>query len=100
MKKILIIALALLGMASAQAQTDDYTPLVREGSEWYYVYFPDYSSRSTMVLTRIGADTVAYGNTYHKVYYLSSPSELETSSKMTLLVREVNKKVYAIPTSN
>lgn len=79
---LLIAALGVLTQQPMSAQADDdYTPLVREGSEWHYAGF----------FLRIEGDTVVNDIAFKKLiktYLWSGDTEIRA------LIREEDKKVY------
>ena len=114
MKKILFLATMLLGTVATYAQTDDYTPLVREGSEWCYLgdcyQSKKYIQYGITVLEvyhyyRFEGDTVAYNHKYKILNrYEKLLCERSDGSRFLMdyeiwepfaFVREENKKVYA-----
>lgn len=100
MKKIVLLtALFLVTWNSLSAQTsdDNYTPLVREGSEWMF-----YSPReSTHYKYFIQGDTVVNGFNYKVVYRMGVHFAGNESEEIVMmltrhgLVREEDKKVYS-----
>ena len=81
--------------AQAQAQSEDYLPLVREGVRWHYVKSFIDSQEEIFVDTpyyyEFKGDSILNGKTYKKCYVTSSePKE----SGLVALVREEDKKVY------
>ena len=114
MKKIVLLAAMLLGTLATYAQTDDYTPLVREGSEWCYLgdcyQSKKYIQYGITVLEvyhyyRFEGDTVAYNHKYKILNrYETLLCERSDGSRFLMdyeiwepfaFVREENKKVYA-----
>ena len=103
MKRTILILSALLGMAAAYAQSDDYLPIAREGSEWCYEgNAPAYDYQ--YMVYRFEGDTIADGryykilNRYNKLlctnpdgsYYLKDHGGWIHYA----LVHEEGKKVY------
>lgn len=96
MKKIVLLtALFLVTWNSLSAQTsdDNYTPLVREGSEWVYYsnVLGDYYKLYIM------GDTIVNGNTYKVIHRFGSHPEYNDIPTTTThaIIREENKCVYA-----
>ena len=98
MKKILSVIMSMLFASiavQAQAQSEDYLPLVREGVRWHYVktvygFINEIDSRSNIYYEFKG-DSIRTGKSYKKCYVTSTIPE---ESKLEALVREENKKVY------
>ena len=104
MKKILFLAAMLLGTVAVHAQSDDYLPIAREGSEWCYEGIAPDDDYQYMVY-RFEGDTIADGryykilNRYDKLlctnpdgsYYLKDHDGWIHYA----LVHEEGKKVYA-----
>ncbi|MBQ0114279.1 MAG: hypothetical protein KBT10_00150 [Bacteroidales bacterium] len=94
MKKILFLAAMLLGTVATYAQSDDYIPLVREGSEWCYTNGSNGNYDKHLLVFSIEGDTIAYGRTYKILY--ANP---KTAKTVSCLVREEDKKVYSVELS-
>ncbi len=118
MKKIIISLLMLMGITGVQAQEYEYVPLVREGVKWvYYVRMEKDSRIHWCPLTiEFSGDTILgrgayamYGHdTFKKCYMTIDPEfkdvwPMETDENGTFLaamMRETNKRVFAIYTKN
>ncbi|MBO4814032.1 MAG: hypothetical protein J5523_03650 [Muribaculaceae bacterium] len=118
MKKIIISLLMLIGITGAQAQEYEYVPLVREGVKWvYYVRMEKNNQVHWCPLTiEFSGDTILgrgayamYGHdTFKKCYMTIDPEfkdvwPMETDENGTFLaamMRETNKRVFAIYTKN
>ncbi|WP_407401759.1 hypothetical protein [Sodaliphilus sp.] len=94
-KMFLIIAFVLASWSSISAQTsdDNYTPLVREGSEW--VYFSNVLGDYYRLY--ITGDTTVNGNTYKVIRRFGSYPDYNDIPMTTThaIIREENKRVYA-----
>ena len=104
MKKIYLIALVLLccsGMASAQI---DYTPLVREGVRWVYLFSDvtnygeseDFGKGDYAYFMEFRGDTIINGLTYKKLYSSFTRTFDETKIRPVAYLREADKHVYGI----
>ncbi len=86
----------LLCVITAQAQTDNYQPLVREGVVWHYAYhhFIDESVGSYATIQRLQfkGDTIINGVDYKKCYFYES-EVLNENEKPLCCAREENGKV-------
>ena len=110
MKRILLLAAMLLGTVATYAQTDDYIPLVREGSEWcYHGNFLGPSdgkwTGTEFTFYTISGDSTITGVTYKKVLmkrvFMIENDNGELSicyvddvPSIPALVREEDKRVY------
>lgn len=100
MKGILLFILALVASTSAYCQTADgnYTPLVREGSEWYY---SPYAIEHRPYKLYIQGDSVVDGVNYKILYYCGTIQFVDSvvfdNIWQHALLREEDKKVYMIP---
>ena len=93
MKKIFtIMLLALLGNIAAQAQENDYQPLVREGVVWHYSrVYGDMPSEEHCTMFFEG-DSIVNDVTYKKCIEISSSG----NRRVAALMREQDKVVYSI----
>ncbi|MBQ0116091.1 MAG: hypothetical protein KBT10_09540, partial [Bacteroidales bacterium] len=104
MKRTILILSALLGMAAAYAQSDDYLPIAREGSEWCYEGTEYYDNSCLYAIYRFEGDTIADGryykilNRYDKLLYTNPDGSYYLKDYKDLihyaLVHEEGKKVY------
>lgn len=99
-KMILFIALILVAWSSLSAQTsDNYTPIVRDGSEWVYLN----SWGPETYKYRIEGDSTINGINYKKLIrigYNTIDENREIWAYVTTthcLLREENKRVYGLP---
>ena len=101
MKQILLLLLAVLASLSALCQTVDsnYTPIVREGSEWVF-----HAKDKTPYKYVVGNDTIFNGVLYKKLYRKGiwfieeeNGDVMEAyDTAVYSLIREENKKVYQV----
>ena len=93
MKKILtMMLLALLCSIAAQAQENDYQPLVREGVKWHYSrVYGDQPNEEACVMFFEG-DSIVNDVTYKKCVEISSSG----NRRVAALMREKDKVVYSI----
>ena len=94
MKKIiLIIAFVLASWSGISAQTsdDNYTPLVREGSEWVY---HSQSAPHKPYKLYIKGDTILLGKKYKMVFAKEGLNQYK--STLAALLREEDKRVYQV----
>lgn len=99
MKSVLYIFVLVASISAyCQAADDNYTPLVREGNEWCYVTTNIDQPHYTL---RINGDTILNGIVYKKLYrsgvfYNEQTEDWRLGTVLHSLVRENDKKVYAI----
>ncbi|MBR5086619.1 MAG: hypothetical protein IKX31_06405 [Muribaculaceae bacterium] len=102
MKKITLLLLGLLTMASASAVENEYVPLVREGVVWeyvgHYLDWPDEGYLTEQLYTlEINGTTEIDGELYYNVYRTDYNEELLAQEPyLVAYVREENKVVTAI----
>lgn len=100
MKKSLLFIFALVISLSAycQGEEDNYTPMVREGSEWYY---SPYCIGERPYKLYIQGDSVVNGVNYKILYYCGNIRFVDSicfdNQWPHALLREEDKKVYMIP---
>lgn len=92
----LITMLTLLCSIAAQAQVNDYQPLVREGVVWHYAYHhfinESVGSYATIQRLQFKGDTLINGVDYKKCYFYDS-EVLNENEKPLCCAREENGKV-------
>ena len=107
MSRIIFAALMCLASISAiSGQEYKYEPMVREGVNWYYVYYktvtvPGEEERSFSYLYRVNfeGDTVMNGGrTYKKLYmtFVEPHEYVENCEWPVAWFRETDKRVYAV----
>ena len=111
MKQILLLTLlALLGLSQAAAQEYEYVPFVREGVQWVYCIYNDYSNSDpygpgpdprvpqgiTFMKLQFNGDTVINGKTYKAMHKYHGKSLDWENDTIPVFMREENKVVYGI----
>ncbi|MBR6284331.1 MAG: hypothetical protein IKR25_08585 [Muribaculaceae bacterium] len=103
MKKIYLLLTALLCSLSMSAQDTSYTPLVREGVRWVYLFYEAWDNGSNWVghgefvyYLEFRGDTIVDSTTYKKLYCTLNPLESEQSARPVALMRENDRHVYAM----
>ncbi|MBQ0115948.1 MAG: hypothetical protein KBT10_08775 [Bacteroidales bacterium] len=119
MKRILLFAAMLLGTVATYAQTDDYIPLVREGSEWCYWSYSIHGPKDNngevnhdLVYSfyKIQGDSILDSRTYKKlllsrcyiqydqngVPFMNKPLYQDNWLGIFGLMREEGHRVYAL----
>ena len=97
-KTCFTLLLMLLCGIAAQAQTNDYQPLVREGVRWVNVLEYHYHAESChFIYHEFRGDTIVNGKTYKKCYQYTA-DELDVNAVQPFCaMREEGHKVYEVP---
>ncbi|MDD2960609.1 MAG: T9SS type A sorting domain-containing protein [Muribaculaceae bacterium] len=102
MKKILLVILLLVCTYSLKAAEYEYTPLVREGSEWGYdAYITGATAPEAVKFyhATIAGKTTIDGKIYMNAYRYADCNIDITTAPITAYMREADSKVYMIPVS-
>lgn len=91
---VVLLGVLSLQLMSAQADVDGYTPLVREGSEWYYDT-RGFDGKDHYIL-KFEGDSVIHGVTYKKLYQTVFFTDGRVYCDVLALMREEGRIVTQV----